>query len=618
MPTVERYPSIGDYALIGDCHAAALVSRSGSIDWCCLPRFDSRSCFGRLLDWDQGGYCAISPIDAHCSQFRRYIGDTMVLETTFRTPGGEARVLDCFTMRTGGKTAPYRQLLRIIEGVRGRVGMQLHIAARFDYGAIKPWLRREGMNTYSAIGGSDALVIRCDAPLALAGQHDVVADFTVRAGERIRLSLQYRTPEELDGVGRHPSEADEIDRRLDETLDWWRRWSGQARFTGPDQPGVIRSALTLKALTYAPTGAIIAAPTTSLPETPGGIRNWDYRLSWIRDSTLSIYAFGAIGCASEADHFRQFIQRSAAGSAGNIQVMYGIGGERRLTEIQLDKLEGYRGARPVRIGNAASDQLQLDAYGFLVDLSWRWYHQQGDTFDDDYWRFLVDLIDAAAERWEEPDYGIWEVRSEPQHFVYSKALCWTALDRGVKLAEACLRQAPVGRWGRVRDEIRAAIESQGYDQERGVFTQILDGAALDAALLLLPSIGFIDYDDPRMVRTAEAIRRELSRDGFVLRYRLDQTSDGLVGEEGSFLACSFWLAECFAHQGRLEDARELFDRAASSANDLGLFAEEFDPCTGEMLGNFPQGLTHLSHISAAVALKQLIDGAGNAEAGKHL
>jgi GH15 family glucan-1,4-alpha-glucosidase len=618
MRKAGRYPDIGDYALIGDCHAAALVSSDGSIDWCCLPRFDARSCFGRLLDWQLGGYCAITPSDEECSQFRRYLGDTLVLETTFRTPGGEARLIDCFTMHTGGRNDPYRQILRIIEGVRGRVPLHLRIAPRFDYGAIKPWLRREGVNTYAAIGGSDALVIRCDAPLTLDGQHDITAEFTVRAGERIRLSMQYRAPEELNGENRHPIDSAEIDRRLDETIAWWETWSAQVQFTGPDAPGVLRSAITLKALTYAPTGAIVAAPTSSLPETPRGVRNWDYRYSWIRDSTLSVDTLGAIGCATEADHFRQFIQRSAAGSATNLQVMYGIGGEHRLTEFYLEDLEGYREAKPVRVGNAAANQLQLDAYGFLVDLSWRWYHQQGYTFDDDYWRFLVDLIDTAAERWEEPDCGIWEVRSEPQHFVYSKALCWAALDRGIRLADACMRKAPVRRWTRVRNQIRAAIEKRGYDKERGIFTQTFDGQALDAALLVLPSVGFVEYEDPRMVRTADAIHKELCHNGLIRRYRIDQTDDGLVGEEGTFLACSFWLAECFAHQGRIEEARHLFDRAVSCDNDLGLFAEEYDPETDQLQGNFPQGLTHLAHISAAVALDQLIDGVGDAEREAHL
>lgn len=618
MPPTTHYPAIGDYALIGDCHAAALISRDGAIDWCCLPRFDSRSCFGRLLDWQLGGFCAVRPVDEQHATFRRYLDHSLVLETTIRTAGGEVRVLDCFTMRVGGKIAPYRQILRIIEGVRGRVEVAIQIAPRFDYGSIKPWVRREGVNAFSAIGGSDALVVHCDSPLSLDGPHDIVGTVTVRAGDRVRLSLQYRLPEELNGVGGVPLDTREIDRRLDGTLEWWKRWSGQARVEGPDAPGVIRSAITLKALTYAPTGAVIAAPTTSLPETPGGSRNWDYRLSWIRDSTLSVYALGAIGFATEAARFRHFIQRSAAGSADSLQVMYGIGGERRLTELDLTTLEGYRGARPVRIGNAASDQLQLDAYGFLVDLTWRWYHQHGDSFNDDYWRFLVDLIDTAAERWEEPDCGIWEIRSEPQHFVYSKALCWTALDRGIRLAESCLRQAPVARWKRIRDDIRAAIEEHGYDRERGVFTQTFGGTALDAGLLLLPSIGFVDYVDPRMVRTADAIREELSENGLILRYRLEQSDDGLAGKEGTFLACSFWLAECFAHQGRIEDARELFDLAASTANDLGLFAEEFAPETGELLGNFPQGLTHLSHIAAAVALQTLLEGAGGAERDPHL
>jgi GH15 family glucan-1,4-alpha-glucosidase len=595
------YPRIDDYALIGDCHAAALISRAGSIDWCCLPRFDQGSIFGRLLDWEKGGFCAIGPEEEGFTTFRRYIEGTLVLETIIHTAGGEARLLDCFAMHEGGRLAPYRQILRIVEGIRGRVDLCLRVAPRFDYGALRPWLRHEGAKLFSAIGGDDAIVISCDAGLDLDGRHDLVARFTVRAGQRVRTSITYADPAEIDRHRPLMPEARELDRRLAMAIKWWCDWSAQARLDGPDGPGAIRSAIVLKALTNAPTGAIIAAPTTSLPETPGGSRNWDYRYSWIRDSVLSARSLADIGCVHEAGAFGRFIQRSAAGAADSLQIMYGPGGERTLTEIELGHLEGYRGARPVRVGNAAAHQTQLDAYGELLDLSWRWY-QRGQTIDDDDWRFLLDLVNTAAVRWREPDMGIWEIRGEPQHFVHSKVFCWAALDRGIRLAEACLRQAPLAEWKATRDEIRAAVEREGYDHERGIFVQAFGGKALDAALLLLPSVDFVAYDDERMIRTTDAIRAELERDGLLLRYRVDETDDGLEGEEGAFLACTFWLAECLARQGRLEGARAVFDHVTATGNDLGLFAEEWDPHAGEMLGNFPQGLTHLSHIAAALAL----------------
>lgn len=595
------YPPISDYALISDCHAAALISRAGSIDWCCLPRFDQGSCFGRLLDWQKGGYCSITAADDEQHSFRRYIDNTLVLETMIRTNGGEARLLDCFAMREGGKLAPHLQILRIVEGVRGRVDLNLCIAPRFDYGALCPWIRHDGVRLYSAIGGDDALVLYSDADLKLEGRHDLTARFTIRAGERVRTTITHADPAALDRERPTLLEDYEIDARLDSTLAWWRDWAAQARLEGPDGPSAVRSALALKALTNAPTGAIIAAATTSLPEQPGGSRNWDYRYSWIRDSALSVRSLADIGCAAEADDFRRFIQRSAAGAADSLQIMYGPGGERTLTEIELTHLEGYRGAQPVRVGNAAAKQTQLDAYGELLDLSWRWF-ERGHPIDDDYWRFLLDLVDTAAARWQEKDRGIWEIRGEPQHFVHSKVYCWAALDRGIRLAEAGLRQAPLRRWKAVRKEIRDAVERDGYDSKRGVFVQAFGSQALDASLLLLPSVDFVAYDDERMVRTTEAIRKDLMQDGLLLRYRVDKTDDGLTGEEGVFLACSFWLVECLAHQGRVEEARHLFDRVSATSNDLGLFSEEWDPHTCEMLGNFPQGLTHLSHIAAAVAI----------------
>jgi GH15 family glucan-1,4-alpha-glucosidase len=365
---------------------------------------------------------------------------------------------------------------------------------------------------------------------------------------------------------------------------------------------MLRSAIVLKALANRSTGAIVAAPTTSLPEAPGAGLNWDYRCSWVRDSTFSARALTEIGFREEADAFRRFVERSAAGSADGVRTMYGIGGERRLTEVAVDGVEGYRGARPVRIGNAASNQLQLDVYGELVELAWRW-HERGHAPDDDYWRFLLDVVDTVAENWGKPDRGIWEIRGEPRHFVHSKAMCWAALDRGIALAEESLRRAPLERWRKERDRLRRAVEREGYDDERGVFVQAFGTRELDAALLLLPVVGFVAWDDERMVRTADAIRSELGVDGLLLRYRPDEPlQGGPTAREGAFLPCSFWLAECLAHQARDDEAREVFDRCASCGNDLGLFSEEYDVEAGEMLGNFPQALTHLSYISAAAAL----------------
>ncbi len=600
------YPPIAAYGLIGDCHSAALVSRAGSIDWCCMPRMDLASCFGRLLDWEQGGYFSIEPVGHGFVTSRRYLPETMVLETTFTAGGGEARVIDCFAMYEGGRERPYNQLLRVVVGVRGKVDMRVAIKPRFDYGEVQPWIRRRGVNVSAAIGGNNGLLISGDADLDHDPHdlHGLLCRFTVRAEERVRFSVQSWPPAMLDSDGVGAVDSATIDERLEQTIAWWRRWASRASLPGPDEPSVRRSALALRALVNAPTGAIAAAATTSLPEEVGGPRNWDYRFSWIRDSSFSVRSLADIGCDREADGFRRFIQRSAAGSARDLQIMYGLGGERRLTEILLTDLDGYRGSRPVRIGNAASQQLQLDAYGELVLLSWRW-HRRGQSPDDDYWRFLLDLVDTACERWSEPDRGLWEVRGEPQHFVHSKALCWTAVDRGLALAEECLRKAPVQRWRKVASEIQESIEAKGYDATRGVYVQAYGTAQMDSALLLLPSSGFVEWTDDRMVRTVDAVREELTENGLLLRYRPRKTDDGLPGREASFLACTFWLAEGLARQGRSEEAREVFDRAAGTCNDLGLFAEEYDSRAEEMMGNFPQGLTHLSHIAAAVALASI-------------
>jgi GH15 family glucan-1,4-alpha-glucosidase len=594
----ERYPPIADYALIGDCFSAALVSRSGSIDWCALPRFDSGSSFGRLLDWDDGGFCSITPVARSYTSTRRYLDGTLILETTFRTRGGEARLIDCFAMRRGGAHDPFRQILRVVEGVRGRIEIATTIKPMFDYGECKAWIRKHEGRLYSAIGGDDGLIISTDIPLDPGRDNDLRGRIVVREGDRLRLSIQFARPETLDPRPPRPPDPAELDRRFEATAKWWRRWSSTARLDSSYGDAAIRSAIVLKALTHAPTGAMVAAPTTSLPEVLGGDRNWDYRFSWVRDSSIAVRSLAELGFDAEADGFRRFVERSSAGHVDELQIAYGVGGERRLDEFELVDLEGYRRSSPVRVGNAAAKQVQLDVYGHLLDLAWRW-HQRGQSPDDDYWLFLLDLVEGAAARWTERDRGIWETRKAPQHFVHSKVMCWAAVDRGIRLAKDGARKAPTRRWTKVRNEMRRAIELRGYDRRRGVFRRAFGNRQLDGALLLIPSVGFVAYDDERMIRTTDAIREELDHRGLLRRYR-ETVKGKLMG--GAFLSCSFWLAECLAYQGRMVDAREVYGQAVSTGNDLGLFAEEFDPVSGEMLGNFPQGLTHLSHIAAAVAL----------------
>ena len=597
------YPPIGDYALISDGRSMALVNRTGSVDWCCMPRADSGSCFGRLLDWERGGYCLIEHDGSEYTSFRSYIDGTMVLSTTLAGPGGEARIIDCFTIRDGASAHPPSRMLRVVEGLRGSVDLTLRLSPRFDYSEVQPWLRYHGRKLYTAVGGNDGLLIAGDLELERVSRHDLQRSFSVVAKQRVRLCIQYGRPSELDSDGVRVPTTQELDSDLDATIHWWQEWSKRAQLEGPYGPGVVRSALALKALMDPDTGAMAAAATTSLPESVGGSRNWDYRFSWIRDSAFSVRSLAEIGCYEEADHFRKFCQESSAGSAADLQIMYGMEGERRLTEVELP-LDGYRASRPVRIGNRAARQEQLDVYGELVELSWRW-HLRGHSPDDDYWRFLVDLVDAAVEKWPQPDRGLWESRGEPKHYVHSKVMLWSAVDKGIRLAEDCMRTAPLQRWRKARDDIREAVEQKGFDSKRNTFVQSFGAQNLDASLLLIPATGFLTYKDKRMIGTVEAIRRELDRAGLIRRYKTDETDDGMQGEEGSFLACTFWLAECLAHQGRIEEARQAFERVIATSNDLGLFSEEFDTQSNELLGNFPQALTHLSHIAAAVALTAL-------------
>ncbi|HEU5003987.1 MAG TPA: glycoside hydrolase family 15 protein [Actinomycetota bacterium] len=584
-------PPIGEYAFLSDCQGAALVSRDGAVDWCCMPRFDSGPVFDRLLDWEGGGCCQVRPSSGDFSSSREYVGRSLVLATTFDCPEGRARVTDC--LATGGA---HRELIRLVEGLEGSVPLSVEVRPRFDYGGVRPWVRQHAPTLFSAVGGNDALVISSDMALERTSTHDLTGAVRVAAGERRRLSVAYWRPEDIDPSPPTGPGPDALDERVEATVDWWQAWGASVALEGPFHGEVVRSALVLKGLTFAPTGAVVAAPTASLPEEIGGSRNWDYRYSWIRDSQFSVRSLTEVGCTSEADRLRGFIERTTAGSAESLQIMYGVGGERRLTEVEVD-LAGYRGSRPVRVGNAAAGQRQLDAFGYLVELAWRW-HERGHSPDEEYWRFLVSVVDRAVELWPEPDSGIWEMRCNPQHFVHSKVMCWAALDRAVRMARATGSPAPVERWAGVRDEIRAAVERDGYDPVRGVFRQAFGSAELDAALLLLPTVDFVAATDDRMVRTTDAVAADLEDGGLVRRYRSD---DQLPGTEGTFLACTFWLAEILALQGRREQARQWFDRARSAANELGLFPEE-SSASGEALGNFPQGLTHLSHIAAAVAL----------------
>lgn len=595
---MQPAPPISDYSLIADCHGCALVSRQASIDWCCQPRFDSASCFARLLDPERGGCCRMLLGGAQPHGEACYLDGTLILRTLLRSPEADVQVLDFCPMREDGARHPRLEIARIVECTRGTAEVAIEVLPRFDYGEIHPWIRRARPDAFTAIGGHQGMLIASDGEIE--GDRDRVrACRRLPAGERMRLLMRCVSPQRLAFAAPDVPDSAAIDARLQETRSWWRRWSRRLSGSAAAAPALSRSALTLKALTYAPTGAIVAAATTSLPESPGGSRNWDYRFSWIRDSTMSAHALAEVGVEEEARRFRHFIVRSCADRAEELQIVYGIGGERRLNEQEL-QLDGYRGARPVRIGNRASGQLQLDAYGEILNLAWRW-HERGHSPDDEEWVFFAELVEVAAERWREPDCGIWEWRGKPRHFVHSKASCWAALDRGLRLAEASGRHAPVARWRRTREEIREAIETRGYDGNRGCFVQCFDEPQMDAALLLLPIVGFVAFDDERMVRTADAVREELAVNGFLMRYRQD---DSLEDREGAFLACSFWLAECYARQGRLTEAQEYFDRAIGVASPQGLLSEEVDPHTRELLGNYPQTLTHLSHIAAAVTIAE--------------
>jgi GH15 family glucan-1,4-alpha-glucosidase len=591
---------IAEYGLLADCNSAALVDRAGSIDWLCLPRYDSAAILARILGSD-AGHWAIRPAGAFASE-RRYLPGTLIVETTFTTDTGTVRLVDAMAAAEGqrghdlGFEAPH-EVLRSVEGVEGQVEMVLELAPRPEYGLIRPLIRLEddGARTF----GAGRVAVRSAVPLAV-DDATLHAAFAVRAGEQLGFSMRWAAPESQ--ITPEPTAAERVTARIEDTAEAWRSWEAEHDVYEGERRELVRlSARILKGLTYRPTGAIVAAPTTSLPETLGGERNWDYRFSWIRDSSLTIEALYIGACPDEAEEFVSFMTSAAGGRAseGSLQIMYGIGGEHDLSERELAHLEGWRGSRPVRVGNGAWNQVQLDVYGELLNALHLYRARLGDLHPE-IQAFVADLADTAARRWTERDSGIWEMRGDPLHHLSSKVMCWTALDRAVKLAPQLGAYAKPEEWAAARDEIRAAILERGWSEKRQAFAQSFDSDELDAAALLMPIYGFLPATDPRMRSTIDAVARDLTEDGLVLRYRNQEgeNADGLTGEEGTFVVCSFWLVSALAQAGEVERAERLYAQLAGYANDLGLLAEEIDTATGEQLGNFPQAYSHIGLITA--------------------
>jgi GH15 family glucan-1,4-alpha-glucosidase len=585
--------AIEDYALIGDCTTAALVGRNGSIDWLCWPRFDSSACFAALLGTSEHGRWRICPVDPDARVSRAYRDDTMVLETVFETADGSVALIDFMPIGQANSS-----IIRLVQGRRGNVAMRLHLTLRFDYGATVPWVTQlEDKSGLTATAGPSRVVFR--APCPLQGDNlATVAEFNIVQGECVPFVLTH--------VPSHLQVPWALDWRaaLQQTGAFWRGWSARCTYTGPWREAVQRSLLTLKAMTYAPTGGIVAAPTTSLPEQLGGQRNWDYRYCWVRDATGTLLALMSAGYLEEARAWRAWLQPTVAGTPDQIQIVYGLAGERQLLEWQVPWLPGYRGAAPVRVGNAASDQLQLDVFGELIDA----LYQARKHFlapVASAWAQQQTLIQHLEDIWELPDNGVWEVRGGRRQFTFSKVMAWVALDRSVRDAERFKLEAPLGRWRQVRDRIRDTICKCGFDRRRNTFTQSFGSSELDASLLLMPIVGFLPPDDPRVRGTVAAIERELMVDGFVRRYRSKTEVDGLPPGEGVFLPCSFWLADSYTLQNRDAEARALFERLLSLRNDVGLLAEEYDPRTRRQVGNFPQAFSHLALIGTALNLHEV-------------
>jgi GH15 family glucan-1,4-alpha-glucosidase len=578
---------IEDYALLGDLQTAALVGLDGSVDWLCFPHFDSPACFAALLGDEDNGHWRIAPASGGRATRRSYRGDTLVLETVWETPDGTIKVIDCMPPRDQSP-----DLVRVVEGVSGRVPVHSELRLRFDYGRIRPWVRRVDGQVVG-VAGPDAVWLSTPAPLE-GRDFATHSEFTVGAGDRVPFVLTWHPS------WQRPPKPVEPFRAVDDTEAWWAEWMARSTYDGGWQAEVRRSLTTLKALTFQPTGGIVAAATTSLPEQIGGPRNWDYRYCWLRDAALTLQALMGAGFKAEAGKWRDWLLRAVAGDPAELQIMYGLDGTRRLPEFELDWLPGYEGSRPVRVGNAASEQLQLDVWGETLDgLSFA--REAGLSRNDDAWALQVNLLEFLEGNWREPDNGLWEMRGDRRHFVHSKVMAWVAFDRMVAGVEHFGLDGPVDRWRVTRDEIRTEVLEKGYDADRNTFTQAYGHRELDAALLLIPQVRFLPWDDPRVAGTVDAVRRELCQDGFVLRYRngVGSSDDGLPGDEGAFLACSFWLADALHGIGRRTEARELFESLAALANDVGLLAEEYDPRTERQVGNTPQAFSHLGLVNTA-------------------
>ncbi|HWL07443.1 MAG TPA: glycoside hydrolase family 15 protein [Planctomicrobium sp.] len=587
---------IEQYALIGDCHSAALVGSDGSIDWLCFPRFDSPACFAALLGTPEHGRWLIAPAEPILRVERRYRQGTLILETDFITESGAVRVIDCMPPRDG-----IPDVIRIVEGLSGRVPMQMELILRFDYGSIVPWVRHTPRGI-RAVAGPET--IECRSDVALRGEDlKTVSDFVVTEGHRTRFSLMWSPTYSPELPDMNPETT------LKETEEWWQEWSGRCTYQGLWKEAVLRSLITLKAMTYCPTGGVVAAVTTSLPEHLGGVRNWDYRFCWLRDATFTLYALMGGGYVEEAAAWREWLVNSVAGTPSKIQIMYGIAGERRLSESELHWLPGYENSRPVRVGNAAHNQHQLDVYGEVVD-ALHVTRRAGLAPDENAWRVERELVRFLETDWRKPDEGIWEVRGPRRHFTHSKVMAWVALDRAVDAVEKYGLSGEAEKWRRLRDEIRDEVHARGFNKKRNSFVQHYDTDEPDASLLMLPLVGFIPADDPRMLGTVEYIQKRLSRDGFLDRYLSDSEIDGLPPGEGAFLLCTFWLADNFALQGRQSEARDLFERLLDLRNDVGLLSEEYDVCSGRLVGNFPQAFSHIGLINTA---RNLTDPVGPAE-----
>jgi GH15 family glucan-1,4-alpha-glucosidase len=581
---------IEDYALIGDTHTAALVGRDGSIDWLCLPRFDSEACFAKLLGDEDNGYWRIAPAAGQAETRRRYRKDTLVLETEFETDTGVVRLIDCMPIRED-----HPQVVRMVEGVSGEVEMRMELSMRFGYGLVLPWVRRSGSLT-TAIAGPDALSLW--TPVHAHGEEmTTAAQFVVKEGDEVPFVLTWFPSHE---EAPRPVDAHFA---IEDTQLWWEDWSSMLKFAGPWRDAVMRSLITLKALTYNPTGGIVAAASTSLPETLGGSRNWDYRYCWLRDATLTLESLMRGGYFDEAMAWRNWLVRTVAGDPADLQIMYGPAGERRLDEWEVPWLAGYEASTPVRVGNAAAGQFQLDVYGEVMSALYL-ASKVGGNLNETVWDLQRILMGFLKDKWAEPDDGIWEVRGPRRHFTHSKVMAWVAFDRAIKMVDDCGETGPVEEWRAVAAEIHDQVCDQGFNTKVGAFTQYYGSDALDASLLMMPLMGFLPATDDRVRSTIEAIERDLTEDGFVLRYRATDAHavDGLVGHEGAFLACSFWLADCLHLLGRHDDAVALFERLMGLSNDVGLLAEEYDAVAKRQVGNFPQAFSHVSLVNSAYNL----------------